>query len=265
MRAVLILVLFASTAHAAPTPATSTPAAKKPAAAKTRVEPRSKLVFIQLPGGTFRFGCEPGDACDQAHEPSSQQTVKSFWMGQTEVTAEAYARCVKGHGCADPDAGVPETCNYKRRPNHPMNCVDWMEAAKFCKWIGGRLPTATEWEYAAKGGQSRVYPWGNDPSLARRANFCDARCQNPERAADVDDGYAESAPVGSFPEGASPHGLLDMAGNVWEWTDTNGEDTDTKEVRGGAWDANGWVLRNSHKTYSRVTEPRLVFGFRCLM
>jgi formylglycine-generating enzyme required for sulfatase activity len=191
----------------------------------------------------------------------------------SEVTVVAYEACAKAGACsavAQKIDGPTKQCNWPNaRRNHPMNCVAFSEAADFCQWIGGRLPASREWEYAAKSGGSTIYPWGEGPLTGRRANFCDRNCPaalsalTREKYEDnawitraVDDGYAGTAPVGSYPDGATPWGLLDMAGNVSEWTAT-------KENRGGSWTNVPQALRTSTRFELDPSAWSDTLGFRC--
>lgn len=227
------------------------------------------------------MGCATNDsACYENEEPARMETVESFSIGVTPVTTDAYARCFAAGACTKPDDGNPN-CNWGRKGDHPINCVDWDQAVAFCSWGGGRLPSATEWEYAAKSGRDVIYPWGNDPVSGRRANYCDSNCPKalePEFLQtwrdhnyidfNQDDGWAGTSPVGSYPGGATPWGLLDMAGNVFEWTSSN-YDASRKEVRGGSWSIFWKVIRASFRngrppaSRSTVNGPRT--GFRCAM
>ena len=209
----------------------------------SRVDSKSGLAFVHIPGGAFHFGCEPQDsACDDDEKPGREVAVGSFWLGKTDVTVAAYQQCIAAGACEDiPTDDAQHRCNLKNgRLDHPINCIDWKQAQSFCGWIGGRLPTEEEWEFAAKGGSSRVYPWGDSPLDATRANVCDRQCRLADPTftwadSTLDDGFGATSPVGSFSAGASRWGLLDMTGNVWQWTASAYGETASKVQRGGAW------------------------------
>ena len=150
--------------------------------------------------------------------PQHKVEVADFLIDKTEVTNAQYRACVSAGECDLPrDTSYYEDGNYA---DHPVVYVNWNQAKGFCAWRGGRLPTEAEWEKAARGIDGRRYPWG-DAFDGTRLNFCDRNCAFDWAEKDVDDGYAQTSPVGRYPAGASPYGALDMAGNVWEWTQSN--------------------------------------------
>jgi formylglycine-generating enzyme required for sulfatase activity len=231
--------------------------------------------------------------------PRHAVTLSAYCIDRTEVTVAAYAACVAAGACSAPPMTVNwssysgnelklfnRACNGSDRPSHPINCVDWIQAAAYCAWRGGRLPTEAEWEYAARGGDGRIHPWGSAPPSARRLNACGAECLAaasrdgiPRKALyDDDDGWPTTAPVESFPEGASPLGVLDMAGNVWEWTadwygpyaevaqtDPEGATTGTSRVsRGGSWTSGGAeTARATDRDWLDPETREATLGFRC--
>jgi iron(II)-dependent oxidoreductase len=240
-----------------------------PKSERSHVEAKSGLVFLFIPGGAFHFGCEPQDGdCSNDERPGRPATVESMLLGRTEVPVAAYARCVKAGACKEPDTGGACNWGVEGREQHPINCVDWIQANAFCRWIGGRLPTAEEWEYAAKSGRSSIFPWGDTPVTDKRANFADGQYKKRyPRSFDVpgqDDGYIETAPVGSFPDGATLQGLQDMAGNVIEWTSSEYA-PGQMEARGGGWatDTVSRRLRASYRTGRARTFWHATYGFRC--
>ena len=249
-----------------------------------------------------------GDVELENARPPHKVTVTSFCIDRHEVTAGAYDACVeRGHCLKGPQdvhfAGVTDAqreafstlCNTRRdgRGNHPANCVDFAMADNFCKSEGGRLPnggarlpTEAEWEFAARGSGQKAYPWGDEAPDATRLNACGTECATwftqhklPTKTLyTTDDGFYGTAPVGSFPAGASREGVLDLAGNVWEWTadwygpytegsatDPKGADSGTERVvRGGSF--NGYVSAWAKPSYRWKTAPDVynhAIGFRC--
>jgi formylglycine-generating enzyme required for sulfatase activity len=150
--------------------------------------------------------------------PSVSISLEPFRIDRHEVTVKRYAACVRAGSCPPPweancryrDGTAPTETDWRvlRRESHPVVCVPFAAAALYCAWAGGALPNEAQWVQAAGGSDGRAYPWGNgwDPL---RLNWGD-----PQGSID---GHRLTAPVGSYPTGASPWGALDMVGNVWEW------------------------------------------------
>jgi len=205
--------------------------------------------------------------------PARRIYISSFGIDRTEVTNAAYARCVAAGACSP--ARVSLADERVGGAQMPVSGVTHRQARSFCEFAGGRLPTESEWERAARGSDGRLFPWGSQWN-DRLANHGAAGSQpNPI------DGRRYAAPVGSYPAGASPYGVLDMAGNVWEWTaDRGGADRHDWEsgpavdptgatsggermVRGGSWRSTPDALRVTTRipVPERTTAPDL--GFRC--
>jgi formylglycine-generating enzyme required for sulfatase activity len=176
---------------------------------------RTGLSWVYLRGGGFTLGSVE-DRGTKREKPPVLVTLQDFSLTLSEVTVEQYGRCVRAGKCRlrpATDKVLPPTCNLDRgdRLDHPMNCVDWQMAADYCAFAEGRLPSESEWEYAARGmGQDREYPWGDDPATCERAHLSQdeskTRCEP-----------RGTVPVCSKPTGNTPQGLCDMAGNVLEW------------------------------------------------
>lgn len=239
--------------------------------------------MVSIPRGTFSIGSNSGDSDEK---PVHAVTVGPFCMDVTEVTVDAYAACVRGGGCNTTKLqGSGEwwakACNWRKsgKGNHPINCVDWNQASAYCRWANKRLPTEEEWEYAARGTDGRTYPWGNAAPGPVLLNACGPECvawasaQGRSRKAmyESDDGWATTAPVGSYPRGDSPFGLKDMAGNVWEWTSSGYSEEYSKNrannkrgLRGGGWNS---FLRSHVRAASRHRDGPAIrgsyLGFRC--
>jgi formylglycine-generating enzyme len=186
---------------------------------------------VRIEGGSFVMGSTPADLervleqcrkevlgveCEalvvefQNQEPAHDVSLSPYAIDQREVRVDEYARCVSSGAC-NPPSFSPGDARFDR-PALPITHVRWDDARAYCTWAGGRLPTEAEWEFAARGTTSREYPWGNvyNPHLCNHGAFA------PDDT-DGTDGFIGLAPVGSFPDGATPRLIVDMAGNVAEW------------------------------------------------
>ena len=179
---------------------------------------------VAIPAGPFTAGSTRGD---EDERPVRKVTVKAFAIDRTEVTRGDYAACVAARHCK---ATTEKTAADGPDARLPVTGVDWNDAQAYCKFAGGRLPSEVEWEKAARGTDGREYPWGNDVDCAR-ANWGSFEGEGP--CAGKNPGHPVA--VGQYPTGASPYGLLDMGGNVWEWVaDKYDEDPGRRVVRGGS-------------------------------
>jgi formylglycine-generating enzyme required for sulfatase activity len=191
--------------------------------------------MVLIDRATFAMG---GDGTEES--PIHKLTLGPFCIDKTEVSAKQYRACVAAGKCEEhKDAlwqGIEDDDKKRHNPNctlglsdredHPVNCVSWTDADAYCAWAGKRLPSEPEWELAARGAEGRVRPWGDAAPDATHVNVCDLKCReifwhgstDSEVMFDGDDGFGATAPVGHYPGGASPYGVLDMAGNVGEWT-----------------------------------------------
>ncbi len=215
-----------------------------------------------------------------AETPQGEVFLPAFAIDRTEVTLDAYAGCVREGACRS----APELRLGAEDSRLPVERVTWQEAGAFCRARGGRLPSEAEWEKAARAFGRRTWPWGSE-WRAGRANHGRPRRLAPgadagdEDVLDPRDGFAGPAPVGSFPAGASPYGVLDLGGNVWEWTsgffsreppqalsrfDPRGPLTgDERTVRGGSYRSPPSDLRLANRRGLSPGERHPGVGFRC--
>jgi formylglycine-generating enzyme required for sulfatase activity len=219
-----------------------------PSAGDTWVNPKDGLTYVWISPGSFQMGAVPGDGAAHGDEkPRHSVTIsKGFWLCRTEVTVGAYEKFCSSTGRAmPPDRSFNANWQYK---DHPIVNVNWDDAVAYCQWVGGRLPTEAEWEYAARAGTDSVYSWGN--SMDGSYAWYDGNSGS------------KTHPVG----GKEPNGwgLYDMSGNVWEWcSDWYDEKYDSsspsqdpqgpssgeyRALRGGSWGVSAGDLRASDRT-----------------
>ncbi len=248
-----------------------------PSLGDTITRPADEVVMVYVPAGEFEMGV----ADIPLEEPVHTVVLDGFWIDRTEITNQQYRRCTEAGVCDKPSCWEGREFLWDNddfnRPEQPVICVNWHDARAYCEWAGGRLPTEAEWAYAARGPEGLMYPWGNEFDGAL-LNYCDVNCPKNFADEDFDDGYAYTAPVGSYPDGASWCGALDMAGNVREWAeDWFGEYAPGRQVnptgappgiqrvmRGGAWEGLLYDARNTVRKGGRPHYELLYLGFRCV-
>jgi formylglycine-generating enzyme required for sulfatase activity len=293
-----------------------------PGIGSTQIRPADGMMMVYVPAGEFTMGMDADAAlaiCQQfdanclprawftIEEPVHTVYLDTYWIDQTEVTNDMFSQFVAATSYetdaerqgdsytftgsawesvdgADWQHPLGPDTDLGGLGSHPVVHVSWNDAVAYCAWAGARLPTEAEWEKAARGTDERVYPWGNQDPNGSLANFADVNLPADGANTSVDDGYQFTAPVGSYPAGASPYGALDMAGNVGEfvndWFDMKyysvspernpqGPDGpasgDHRGNRGGTWNDSEDNLRTASRSGLRYDKSRNSFGFRCVI
>lgn len=256
--------------------ATSTPMSFLPAGAHNAdwtpvVQEFGGVEMVLVPAGCFEMGSTDGDTEEGAvHRVCYEEP---FWIGKYEVTNAQYQVCVTAGACSLPY----NKANYDdpAYADHPVVDVTWFQASEYAAWVGGVLPSEARWDYAARGPEGWEYPWG-DTFDGTRLNFCDASCEFGHRDSMYDDGFTQTAPVGSFPEGTSWVGAHDMSGNVWEWMSTAyagypfqadevgeaGSPLDARALRSGSWLSGKYHTRAAYRFGAAVDFWSHGIGFR---
>jgi formylglycine-generating enzyme required for sulfatase activity len=222
-------------------------------------------VMVRLPGGEFTIGSPQGQGDEDEH-PAHKVFISDFWLGKTEVTFAQFDEF-----CLQTGRSLPADEGWGRLERPVIN-VTWDDTAAYCRWLSQktgrrfRLPSEAEWEKAAR----EKYPWGRTIPSAAQANMKGSK-----------DRFAFTAPVASFPAGASPYGILDLAGNVWEWTadfydpgyyrvspdrDPRGPVSGmNRSVRGGSWTNGTELIRSANRSSESPLSRLNVLGFRVAM
>ncbi len=221
-----------------------------------------------------------------AEGPQHEVLLDEFWIYRYEVTNEMYQVCAEARACPRPVKNISINADeYYGNPqfaDYPVIYVSHTHALSYCRWAGGSLPTEAEWEKAARGTDAYLFPWGNQDPTGTLVNLCDSRCaRGVEREISIDDGYPGTAPVGSFPAGASPYGAFDMGGNVWEWTRDYFEPAyynvspyenplgpasgRTRVIRGGGWNNPNSGVRTVGRASLSPDKSLDTLGFRCVL
>ncbi|HPS30706.1 MAG TPA: SUMF1/EgtB/PvdO family nonheme iron enzyme [bacterium] len=245
--------------------------------------------MVTVPAGSFWMGCNESydSACNDNEYPYHKIILPEYKIDKYEVTVSDYQKCIDNGACSNKNKEhsyyentVPD-CNliYNKSESEPVNCVSWYGAKAYCEWIGMRLPTEAEWEKAARGTDSRIYPWGNEEADCHHAIMFEPFYQvGPYQEGGPGCGEGRPLQVGSR-FGKSPYSAYDMAGNVWEWVNDwyqedyylispeknpeGPESGSSRIVRGGSWDDSSKCLRASVRTRSTPVSFFDTVGFRC--
>jgi serine/threonine-protein kinase len=310
-----LVTLLAALSGCSQLGAVITPTAPGPG--PTQISEIDGMTQVYIPAGEFLMGSAEADVDRAMNEcptclrdwfkdemPQHKVYLDAFWIDKTEVTNAMFTQFVEatGYETEAEKAGCGIVLNqfsrewqmvqgadwvHPRGPgtdivgsgNHPVVQINYFDAEAYCQWAGRRLPTEAEWEKAARGTDGRIYPWGNQAPAENLLNFADRNAYVRIADFDANDGYAFTAPVGSYPEGASPYGVLDMSGNVSErvagWysdtyyansperNPTGPESGEYVVLRGGSWSRIGRLLRSAARLKYPLINRSSGTGFRC--
>ena len=257
------------TETAIPTETQSPTETSVPALGSSKVRVKDGAEMLYIPEGEFEMGSNSGQ---EDEKPVRNIYLDGYWIDKFEVTNGLYQKCVNEGVCKEPSQFDSNTRNsYYKNPiynNYPVIFVDWNQANTYCQWAGGDLPTEAQWEKAARGTNGSEFPWGNARPNRPFSNL-------------VDPYMRDTSEVGFYPEGASFYGVMDMAGNAWEWVadwykayydpdvtenPQGPENGEYRVRRGGAWYSESSYLRSAYRfNYAYPNEVDRGTGFRCVV
>jgi formylglycine-generating enzyme required for sulfatase activity len=272
-----------STDTPAPTQAPTIPPESTLGVGDTLISPMDGSVMVFVPAGEFLLGAGENDlAADPDELPQRSVYLDAFWIDRYEITNRQYQVCVTAGICSPPNSTESATrYSYfgdSEFDDYPVIHVTWVDAFTYCQWRGANLPTEAQCEKAARGDLGAIYPWG-DSFETSASNYCASTILCPD---EPEDGFKDTAPIGSFESGASPYGVYDMAGNVNEWLadwyDANyyagltegvenpqGPDNGEKRgIRGGSFGLNARKLRTTNRGSETPSHYGPYDGFRCV-
>lgn len=252
---------------------------------QTRTNAQDGQVMVHVPAGEFKMGTSDAQVQTltaqhvaangfDSEKPGHTVNVGEFWIDRDLISNAAYKKFLDANPAHPvPDIDLTQLKGWSwnaqtrtfptGRENMPAVLVTWSDANAYCQWAGGRLPTEAEWEKAARGTDGRLYPWGND--------------WDKTKTPFGEKGSTDTAPIGSFPGGASPYGANDMVGNVWQWTGSlfmsypyqanDGREDLTKAgervTRGGMYAFGPAVSRTNVRNKFATEDKAISVGFRC--
>jgi formylglycine-generating enzyme required for sulfatase activity len=241
------------------------------------------FIWQTIPAGSFKMGTVPENDkvasssewsgwSELTEQPQHMVYLPTFRISRYPVTKSQWSCFLEqsGYQWGEYERFVKDEVLLDK-PNHPVVWVTWYDSKAFCNWAGVRLPTDAEWEKSARGDDSRLYPWGNQPPSPRLANY--------------DNHVGKATAVDAYPEGVSPYGLFDMAGNTWEWLNTlwgedkdqpryrhpyhlddgreeDGDETVLRVVRGGGWRYSADLIRAAYRDWNKPMTRGSALGFR---
>ena len=242
--------------------------------ADERINPKDGAVMVYIPEGEFIMGTSDNQIDDlfgqfknwnrswfDDEKPQHHVYLDGYWIYKQEVTVTQYRKF-----CQEAGREMPKAPSWGWQDDHPVVNISWHDAVAYCQWAGVQLPTEAQWEKAARGTDGRIWPWGNE--------WDSSKCNNHASAG------GGTTPVGSYPSSASRYGVMDMAGNVWEWcadvydknyyrdspsSNPQGPTTGEEHVlRGGSWRAAPRYIRSTYREWGYPDDWNKFRGFRCV-